>query len=213
MTLRVVGAGLGRTGTHSLKVALEQLLGGPCYHMLEVLDHPEYIQHWQDAVDGKPVDWDLVFEGYAAAVDWPAAAYYRQLAEKYPDAVVLLSTRANADAWWNSADATIFEISRREVPPDLPDFLQRQMKMAQDMFSKTFTPDWQNPDAAKLAYERHNAEVRATIDPERLVEWQPGDGWEPLCRALGVAVPSEPFPHVNSTAEFRAMLGLDATSG
>jgi len=213
MTLRVVGAGLGRTGTHSLKVALEQLLGGPCYHMLEVIDHPEYIQHWQDAVDGRPVDWDVVFEGYTAAVDWPASAFYKQLAEKYPDAVVLLSTRANADAWWNSADATIFEISRRDVPPDLPDFLQRQMKMAQDMFSKTFTPDWQNPDAAKRAYERHNAEVRATIAPERLVEWQPGDGWGPLCRALGVAVPSESFPHVNSTAEFRAMLGLDATPG
>jgi hypothetical protein len=210
MTLRVVGAGLGRTGTHSLKLALEQLLGGRCYHMLEVFEHPEHIQHWQDAVDGKPIDWDALFEGYTAAVDWPEAAFYEELSERYPDAVVLLSTRRSADAWWDSANATIFEISRREVPPDVPDSLQRQIKMAHDMFDKTFTPDWDDPDAAKRAYEKHNETVRETIAADRLLDWQPGDGWGPICAALDVPVPDEPFPHVNSTDEFRAMLDLDA---
>src|SRR5205823_714771 len=114
MTLRLVGAGLGRTGTHSLKLALEQLLGAPCYHMFEVLQHPDHIPVWQQAVDGagSGTDWDAVFSGYRSAVDWPVAAFWRELADAYPDAVVLLSVRP-ADEWWRSADKTIWEISRR----------------------------------------------------------------------------------------------------
>ena len=208
MSLRVVGAGLGRTGTHSLQIALQQLLGAPCYHMLEIIEHPEFIPAWQDAVDGKPVDWEAVMNGYSAAVDWPAAAYWRELAEWNPDAIILLSTRSSTDAWWKSANDTIFEISRREAPP-VP-ALQAQQKMAVDMLTKTFTPNWSNEADAKKAYELHNETVRATAPRDRLVEWQPGDGWEPICRALSLPVPDEPFPHVNSTAEFRAMLGLDA---
>lgn len=210
MTLRVVGAGLGRTGTHSLKLALEQLLGAPCYHMLEVFVRPEHIKIWQDAVDGRPVDWDVLMEHYAAAVDWPASAYWRELADANPDAIVLLSVRSSADAWWKSADNTIFELSRRESPPDPT--VQAQMKMARSMLATKFTPNWFEEDEAKRAYEQHNATVRASVPRDRLVEWQPGDGWAPICSALGLAVPDTPFPHVNTTDEFRAMLGLDAVA-
>ena len=207
MTLRVVGAGLGRTGTHSLKIALEQLLGAPCYHMFEVIGHPESIPAWQAAVDGQPVDWDAIMEGYEAAVDWPVSAFWRELAAANPDAVVLLSTRSSADAWWKSANDTIFEISRREAPPD--PVMRAQMHMAKAMLSQRFTPNWAHEADATRAYEAHNAAVRAEVPPERLVEWQPGDGWEPLCQALDVPIPDEPFPHVNSTDDFRAMIGLD----
>jgi hypothetical protein len=207
MTLRVVGAGLGRTGTNSLKVALEQLLGGPCSHMMEVFGRPDDIARWQDAVDGTPVDWDALFADYRACVDWPAAAFWREIADVNPDAVVLLSTRASADAWWKSANDTIFAVGRRDVPPD--PVLTAQMKMIKGIFDKTFTSDWSEEDAAKRAYELHNETVRATVKPERLVEWQPGDGWEPLCTALGVPVPDAPFPHTNSTDDFRAMAHLD----
>jgi hypothetical protein len=208
MSLRVVGAGLGRTGTHSLQLALAQLLGAPCYHMLEVFAHPEAIPAWQDAVDGKPVDWDAVMQGYAAAVDWPAAAFWRELFEWSPDAIILLSTRESADAWWKSATNTIFELGRRPMP-DVP-VLQAQRTMAMALFEKTFTPNWMEEGPAKRAYELHNETVRATAPRDRLVEWQPGDGWEPICAALALPVPEEPFPHVNSTEDFRAMLGLDA---
>jgi hypothetical protein len=201
MTLRVVGAGLGRTGTHSLKNALEQLLGAPCYHMIEVLSHPEFADYWLDAMNDKPVDWNVVMDGYAAAVDWPASAWWAELAAANPDAILLLSTRESADAWWKSANATIFEAMRRD---DMNESMPRKM------LNKMFTPDWENPEAAKAAYEAHNAHVRATAPADRLVEWQPGDGWGPICAALGVAVPAEPFPHVNTTDEFRLMLGLDA---
>jgi hypothetical protein len=206
MSLRVVGAGLGRTGTHSLQLALQQLLAAPCYHMVEVIANPPFARYWQDAIDGKPVDWDVVMDGYAAAVDWPAAAFWRELADANPDAIILLSTRSSADAWWKSANATIFHISRAEAPPDSP--MHAQMKMAKSMFAKTFTPNWTDEAEAKRAYDQHNATVRASAAPERLVDWQPGDDWEPICRALQLPVPDEPFPHVNTTDDFRAMLGL-----
>ncbi|HZQ85816.1 MAG TPA: sulfotransferase [Acidimicrobiales bacterium] len=206
MTLRVVGAGLGRTGTHSLKLALEQLLGGPCYHMVEVFGHPEHVPLWRDAALGQPTDWDALFEGYAATVDWPGASVWEQMAAHYPDAIVLLSVRDSADAWWKSASNTIFQaIEQNAVAGDNPQWYE----MVQAMFA-TFTPDWRDEAAAKAAYEAHNAHVRATVPAERLVDYTAGDGWEPLCTALGVPVPDAPFPHVNSTEEFRAMTGLDA---
>src|SRR5262249_37212692 len=159
MTLRVVGAGLGRTGTHSLKVALEQLLGAPCYHMLEVLQHPESVPVWQDAVDSKPVDWYALMHSYAAAVDWPVVAFWRELADAFPDPIVLLSTRSSADAWWKSANETIFEVTRRGGFDD-PN-LQAQRRMIDGLFRR-LTPEWSNADgaAARRAYDAHNANVR-----------------------------------------------------
>ena len=207
MTLRIVGAGLGRTGTLSLKTALETLTGTPCYHMYEVITHPEHVAYWQTAVDGGDPGWDTVFDGYDTAVDWPVCAFWRELAAKYPDAKVLLSTRSSADAWWKSANATIFQISQMEAPPD--EFLAAHRAMVHAMWDKTFTPDWRDEDAAKRAYEAHNATVRAEVPPERLVEWQPGDGWKPICDALGVPVPDAEFPHTNTSEEFRSNFGLE----
>jgi hypothetical protein len=201
MPLRVVGAGLGRTGTHSLKLALEQLLGGPCYHMLEVFGRPDDVPRWQRAVDGDPGPWDELFRDYTAAVDWPAAAWWKPISEAYPDAIILLSSRSSADAWYTSANDTIFGVMRRGGPPD-----EAWNRMVTGML-RQFTPDVNDAAAAKAAYERHNAEVRATAAPDRLVDWQPGDGWEPLCAALDVPVPDAPFPHVNTTEEFQAMMG------
>jgi hypothetical protein len=206
MALEVVGAGLGRTGTNSLQLALQELLGGPCYHMLEVFGHPEHVAMWHAALDGELPDWDELFTGYVAGVDWPLCAFWREVAGTYPDALVLLSTRP-VDAWWKSANATIFEVGKRE-PPDDPVFGPHQ-RMIHAMFDR-FTPDWRDEAGAKAAYEAHNAAVRAGVPADRLVEWQPGDGWGPLCHALGIAVPDAPFPHANTTEDFRAMIGLDA---
>jgi len=201
MALKIVGAGLGRTGTHSLQLALQQLLGGPCYHMLEVIADPDVkVRQWMDAMDGN-ADWDAIMDGYVASVDWPAAAFWHELADEYPNALVLLSTRSSTDAWFKSYSETILQVMLRDAPNgDSP--------MPLRMMDERFTPDWRNADASKAAYENHNAEVRATIPAERLIDWQPGDGWEPICAKLGVPVPSEPFPHVNTTDDFRLMLGL-----
>jgi hypothetical protein len=209
MALRVVGAGVGRTGTASLQLALQQLLDGRCYHMGETFGRPDDIPVWHAAVHGDLPDWHALLREFVAAVDWPACAFWRELADAYPDAIVLLSTRASADAWWKSAHGTIFQVSKRPLPADAPPQFGAQIAMVKDLFAETFTPDWEDEAAAKRAYEAHNAAVRSEVDPARLVEWQPGDGWEPLCTALDVPVPSDPFPHVNSTADFRAMIGLD----
>jgi hypothetical protein len=206
MTLQVVGAGLGRTGTHSLKLALEQLLGGPCYHMIEVFGHPEHAPLWRDAALGSPPDWDALFEGYVATVDWPGAAFWPELSAKYPDAIVLLSVRESADAWWRSANATIFEaIQQRAVAPEMAEWHEMV-----DAMLAGFAGDWRQEGPAKAAYEAHNAAVRAAVPADRLVDYRAGDGWAPICAALGVPVPDAPFPHVNTTDDFRAMAGLDA---
>ena len=202
MTLRVVGAGLGRTGTMSLKLAVEKLLGGSCYHMLEVLGRPDHVEIWRGAVQGREADWPALFDGFGACVDWPAAAFWRQIADANPGAVILLSVR-DADGWWRSCDRTIFQVMRE----DMPEGLEPWLSMVREMFERTFTPNFLDADEAMAAFEQHNADVRANAPPDRLVEWHPGDGWEPICKALSVPVPDEEFPHANTTEEFRARAG------
>jgi Sulfotransferase domain len=201
--LRVVGAGLGRTGTHSLMLALEQLLGGRCYHMAEVIERPDDVPVWHAAITDTQPDWHTFPAGYVATLDWPACAFWRELAAANSGAIVLLSVRESAEAWWKSFEATIADGLSTPVPADRPDWAVRR-KMVLDMLAATFTPDWHERKAAIAAYEAHNAAVRAAVPRERLVEWQPADGWEPLCAALDVPVPAEPFPRSNSTEEFRA---------
>jgi hypothetical protein len=209
MALRVVGAGLGRTGTASLQLALQQLLDGRCYHMGETFGRPDDVPVWHAAATGTMPAWNQFLSEYVATVDWPACAFWRELSAANPDAVVLLSTRSSADAWWKSAHETIFQVHKREIPSEHADVMQAQLAMAEAVFVNTFCSDWEDEDAAKRAYDDHNAAVRAGADPGRLLEWQPGDGWEPICAALGVPVPDDPFPHVNSTADFRAMIVLE----
>lgn len=208
MQLRVVGAGIGRTGTHSLKLALERLLDLPCYHMMEVFEHPEHVPAWHQAVRGEPVDWPALLTGYGAAVDWPASAFWYELSEAFPDALILLSVREDPESWWRSASATIFNrFVRGSVPPEMESWKE----MLSDLFRFRFTDRIQDKEAAIAAYEAHNDEVRRRADPGRLLEWRPADGWEPLCRALGLPVPDEPFPHSNTTEEFLTRVRLAAS--
>jgi hypothetical protein len=201
VTLSLVGPGLPRTGTTSLTLAAERLLGGCCYNMAEVFGRLEDVPVWRRALRGELPDWEELLGDYTAAVSWPASAFWRELVDAYPDAVVVLSTRQSAEAWWRSADATILELARREEHPreygDWP-------ALFDELLRARLGPRWDDPDAAMAAYTRHNEGVRAAVPPARLVEWRPVDGWEPLCAALGVPVPDEPFPHTNSTEEWRA---------
>jgi hypothetical protein len=170
--------------------------------MIEVFGRPDDIGVWHRAVDGDLPDWHSFLADYDAAVDWPVAAFWRELADAFPDAPVLLSTRRDADAWWKSASETIFTFGRRGTP-DGP--ARDHLAMVHDLFARRFTPDWLDENSAKRAYDAHNAAVRAAIPADRLVDWQAGDGWEPICAALGVEVPDAPFPHANTTADFQAM--------
>ncbi|HEV3225425.1 MAG TPA: sulfotransferase [Acidimicrobiales bacterium] len=202
MTLKVVGAGVGRTGTHSLKVALEQLLGGRCHHMVEILADPPQMEAWTDAIDGRPVDWNEMLANYVSIVDWPGGSFWRELLAANPDALVLLSVR-DPEGWYRSASNTIFQTFER-VPSEGEDWGEALRRMMQDRFSD----DFDNETAMIDAFERHNDAVRREAPAAQLLEWTPGDGWEPICERLNVPVPAEPFPVTNTTEDFRVMLGL-----
>lgn len=206
MTIRLIGAGLGRTGTMSLKLALEQLLGGTCHHMMEVFGHPAEIPVWHAAMRGEPVDFTELLAGYEAIVDYPGAAVWRDLADAFPDAPILLSTRSSARTWYDSAAATIFASRDWEAADDTA---RRQRAMIATMFDRSLGPDLDDADAIMAAYDTHNAAVRAEVPAGRLFEYQPGDGWAPLCAALGVPLPDVDFPHENTREQFRARAGLD----
>src|SRR5437660_8520165 len=169
--LKVVGAGLGRTGTNSLKLALERLTGEPCYHMTEVFGRPDHVDAWRAAiVDGTMPDWDQLLAGYAATVDWPACAFWSQLAEANPEAPVLLSERSSADAWWTSIEQTIVRMVTQ--PPSSPE--QAHTRSMSEPLLRAFCPGWPERDAMIDAYERHNDRVREEVPAERLVKRGPG---------------------------------------
>ena len=201
MSLRVVGAGLPRTGTKSLKEALERLLQGPCYHMAEVFEHLDHVPVWREALKGRPPDWNEVLAGYVAAVDWPASAFWRELSGANADAIVLLSMRKSPQVWWESVDATILQVARREPEPEIADWHR--------MFHELLWQEWDLRDgfddaaSAMAAYDRQIEAVRAAVPTDRLVEWHPGDGWEPICDALHVPIPSEAFPHANTREDWK----------
>jgi hypothetical protein len=202
VSLKVVGAGVGRTGTHSLKEALEHVLGGPCHHMIEVFAHPEEIPVWTDAIEGRAIDWAQLMQGYVAQVDWPGASFWPELLEANPDALVLLSVREPED-WYESATNTIFtglNLSDDELGP--------WMVSMKRLLGDRFCDDFGDKKAMIAAFERHNDDVRRRVPPAQLLEWAPQDGWGPMCARLGVAVPEDPFPVTNTTAEFRAMLKM-----
>jgi hypothetical protein len=197
--LKVVGAGMPRTGTTSQKSALEQLLGGSCYHMYVLSqERPEHVAIWHGALRGEPVDWWEFLADYTAAVDWPASYFWREISAANPDALVLLSLRDDPDAWWRSVEATILGVMRAGPQPEH----EQWYAMARDLFSAGFSPDWDDADAAKAAYLRHNDAVRAEVPADRLLEWRAQDGWAPICERLGVPVPDEPFPRQNTTADW-----------
>jgi hypothetical protein len=200
LALAVVGSGLGRTGTKSLQTALNRLGLGPCHHMVEVFVHPESVALWIQAGVGKP-DWDAIFAGYRSMVDYPGAAYWRELAAYYPDAKVLHSVR-DPDRWFDSTQATIFApnggVDIALSQPDSPMaafFRSFSGRFADRMHDRALMTDY---------FRRHTEEVKATIAPERLLVYEVGSGWEPLCEFFGVPVPAEPYPSENSRAEFQA---------
>ena len=202
MALQVVGAGVGRTGTNSLKVALEQLLGGSTHHMYEIFGDPAQIPKWTAAIEGEDVDWNDLTAGYVAQVDWPGASFWPELAAANPDAVVILSVRDPED-WYRSASDTIFQVFDHAPPEMVPWFETMRL-----LLTERFCSELGDKDAMITAFNRHNDDVRAGVDGDRLLEWTPSDGWAPICERLEFEEPAEPFPRTNDTNQWRAGLGM-----
>lgn len=201
MALQVIGAGLGRTGTMTLKTALEMLGFGPCHHMIEVFaDVANQAPFWRAAAAGEAVDWDAGLAGFRASVDWPSAHFYRQLAAHYPDARVILSRR-NPESWYASMSETILKAMTMPVFA-APDGGEAPMHFARMIIhDQTFGGDLSRENVI-ASFERHNAAVIAAIPPERLLVFEAVQGWQPLCAFLGVPVPDGDFPRTNSREEF-----------
>ena len=206
MALEVIGAGFGRTGTMSLKLALEKLGYDKCYHMAELFQHPEHIETWERALHGERVDWSPIFEGYRAAVDWPACEYWSDYYHLYPDAKVILSLR-DADKWYESVMNTIYPTSTNLLDSDDPG-MRRWGEWANELiWQGRFDGQVTDSKHAKAVFEAHNARVQRMCKPERLLVFEASMGWEPLCEFLGKPVPDEPYPRTNSTEEFNARRG------
>ncbi|HEU4431511.1 MAG TPA: sulfotransferase [Myxococcota bacterium] len=231
MSLEIIGTGFGRTGTLSLKLALEQLGFGRCYHMMEVSQNPGHAALWSAAYDevqrertsqaaqrrdaaqaarSEPqasearTDWDALYAGYRATVDWPSAEFWRQLVDRYPNAKVIHTERPSA-AWFKSASSTIFRTMTLGAPPGTPAAFAEQLEMARQLILHGRFGGRLDDEAHAIAiYEAHNARVKREIPAARLLVYEPGQGWAPLCKFLGVGIPEAPYPKVNTTEDFLA---------
>jgi len=201
MSLAVIGAGFGRTGTLSLKLALETLGLGPCHHMEEVMKHPEQIPVWHAAGRGQAVDWAALLKEYRSTVDWPSAQFWRELAARFPAAKVVLTVRDRA-RWYESFSKTIMVLmSDLAAAPNA--VMRSILEMGEAVVvGRAFGGKIDDPAHVMTCFDRHNAAVKAAFSPERLLVYEVAQGWEPLCRFLGRPVPATPFPRVNSTTEF-----------
>ena len=201
MPLEIIGPGFGRTGTNSLKLALEHLGFGPCHHMFEVRDNPELLPDWEAAALGETVDWDKIFSGYRSQVDWPGARYWRELEQHFPEAKVILSVR-DPDAWFDSVQATIapFIAARGTHPSPHANAIAEMAYQA--IVTQVFDNRMSERDYATQVFREHIAEVQSEIPAHRLLTFDLRDGWQSLCEFLEVELPEIPFPRTNSSKEF-----------
>lgn len=212
MSLKIIGSGLGRTGTYSLKLALEHLGFGKCYHMLELFQKPEGVKHFWDAENGNSVNWDELFTGFQSAVDYPVARYYKQLADFYPDAKIIHTIR-DPEEWYESAKHTIFMAKNLDIKRllkfaiNFPFSIHQRKRFKVFMYNRNlmdqeFGKDLSDKDKVIKAFIKHTENVKKEIPSERLLLFKSSDGWESLCSFLNVPVPEEDYPNRNSREEF-----------
>ncbi len=201
MSIEVIGAGFGRTGTRSLKEALEILGYDACYHMAEVFEHPEHLPAWDRATRGERIDWSGVFRGFRAAVDWPCCAFWKDYYQLYPGAKVILSVR-DPDRWYDSIMNTIYPLSIGFIDSDEARLRNIGTWIKELVWDGTFDGKVEDRTHAVAVYEAHNAQVKRLCDPSRLLVFEASQGWQPLCEFLGKSIPDAPYPNRNTTKEF-----------
>lgn len=202
--VKIIGAGFGRTGTASMKSALEHLGFAPCYHMFEVIAQPERAKDWDRALDGEVDDWETVLGGFESTVDWPGCTFWRELMHFYPDAKVLLTVR-DPERWYDSVFNTIYQFVQE--PPADDDFSTKMRPTIERMiWNGTFDGCFDDREHAIKVFEAHNAAVREAVPADRLLVYEVGEGWDRLCEFLGAPVPEEAFPHVNDSGSIRDLV-------
>lgn len=201
--LQIIGAGFGRTGTHSLAHALDTLGFGPCYTILETDRNPGHDEMWNDAIAGRPVDWRVLYQNYRSAVEWPTVSFLPQLLHHFPKANVILTLR-DPESWYESAAATIFpglEATAQHPDPEIRARISMKRRL---ILEQTFSGRYWDKDHAIQVYEDHVRDVIRLVPSERLLQYRVTDGWRPLCKFLDVRQPDEPFPRRNERTRFMA---------
>jgi predicted naringenin-chalcone synthase len=214
--VQVIGAGFGRTGTMSLKVALEELGAGPCLHSLEWVaqasrPHGELAaagepSHWQRLAEGERIDWRRELEGWGSVLDWVGARFYAEMLEAWPEAKVILSIR-DPEEWYESCDASLH--ATRGLDAGYRPYGSRAVLDAVDsaIWDDLFGGRFRERAHAIAVFERHRHEVIERVPADRLLIYDIRDGWEPLCELLEVPVPQTPFPHLNTRTAFWTRFG------
>jgi len=205
VNLAVIGPAFGRTGTMSLKSALDRLGFGPTYHMDEVYGNEGHVEAWTEIINGGPRKFAKLLARYRSVVDWPACTYWKRLWHANPDAQLVL-TRRDPDAWFESMSNTIFPALQARSDDEARN--RWRVATRRVIFHETFG-DRFDRDSVIAVLRAHERDVIESVPKEQLLAYDVSEGWEPLCEFLGVPVPGEPFPRVNSTAEFRVWTGLD----
>jgi hypothetical protein len=199
MAINIIGVGVGRTGTYTLKLAINKLDCGPCFHMEEVLKNMDVqVPLWSEALKGNP-EWNAIYDGFKSAVDWPTAGFYRELIKAYPTAKFILTER-NPENWADSFGSTIYKLV--EGKDKAPEKMRNWLNMVNDVLTKSGFPLGMDRNQLINGFIAHNKAVRESIPSEQLLIFQVKDGWEPLCKFLNVPVPNEPFPRTNNREEF-----------
>ncbi len=217
--MKMIGVGFGRTGTMSLKAALEELGAGPCFHMIDLItgeNKARDLDQWVKVANDEPVDWTEVFDGWEATVDWPAATKWREIAAAFPDVPVLLNVR-DFDGFYKSCANTIMAVKEAAAAGELEQDASREPPAPELwgvidklIWEGDFQGRFKDKEWAREMYWDRVETIKREIPADRLVYWELGDGWEPLADALGVEAPDKPFPHLHDTNEFRAEFGLPA---
>lgn len=204
--MQIIGAGFGRTGTMSLKSALQKLGFEPCYHMLEVLQHPKHIAFWMGVAEGQEINWDEILGKYQSGVDYPLAIYYKELMAAYPDAKVLLTVR-DPQKWYESTIETIFKAAAipRWLTLIVPALKNLNKMIDATVWDNIFDGRFKDKEYAIQVFEEHIAEVKRLVPAEKLLVYEVKEGWGPLCEFLGVPVPEKAFPHVNDRKTTKRM--------
>jgi sulfotransferase family protein len=199
--LEVIGAGFGRTGTHSLGLALEKLGFGPCYTLHEVAKNPNHREVWNNAMNKKPINWEDLFSSYKSAVEWPSVTFFEELVQQFPDAKIIL-TMKDPESWYESAENTIFD--GLELSVHNPDPIKRKNSgmIRRLILEYTFEGRYRDKEYAIEVYRKHIQRVVGLVPKERLLQFDVKDGWGPLCIFLQKSIPNEPFPRLNERTDF-----------
>lgn len=218
MTIKIIGAGLPRTGTNTLRESLELLGFCKTYHMKQLLVNPENLHYWTTLKSTGTTNWEELYNGYQATVDFPCYPWYKEHMKQYPDAKVILTTRP-FEKWYQSFYSTIWHTQNppEEQKPEMmkkvasDPRLQSVMKVMgfakQAMNEDHFQGRFLDKEFMENLFNEHHEEVKNYVPANKLLVFNVSEGWEPLCEFLDVKVPTEPLPHTNKREDFGTMVG------